>query len=70
MGSLRKDDAVNLGVNVLKAPLDVIDYVVLHELCHLKIKEHSYRFWDYKHYFMPNYQEKIDRLKVNASMLV
>ena len=66
-GSATKGNVINLNVNLLKASEDVIDYVVLHELCHLKIKEHSHRFWDLMHRFMPNYQDKIDWLKVNES---
>ena len=37
-GSLTKNNVINLNVNLLKAPVDVIEYIVLHELCHLKIK--------------------------------
>ena len=69
-GSITKGNVINLNVNVLKAPLDVIDYIVLHELCHLKIKEHSHSFWDYLNKFMPNYQYKIEWLKVNGASLV
>jgi predicted metal-dependent hydrolase len=32
--------------------------MVLHELCHLKMKEHSHRYWDSVRKFMPNYEEK------------
>ena len=28
------------------APKDIINYIILHELCHLKIKEHSHHFWE------------------------
>jgi hypothetical protein len=39
-GSMGKNGrTVNLNVNLLKASEDIIDYIVLHELCHLKIKE-------------------------------
>ena len=41
-GSITKNKTVNLNVNLLKAPEDIIDYIVIHELCHLKIKGHSY----------------------------
>jgi predicted metal-dependent hydrolase len=57
-------------LNLLKASEDVIDYIVLHELCHLKIEEHLYHFWNLMHRFMPNYQDKIDWLKVNESGLL
>jgi predicted metal-dependent hydrolase len=54
----------------MKAPEDVIDYIILHELCHLKIKEHSHHYWDLLHKFMPNYYDKIEWLKVNGSSLI
>ena len=41
-GSITKNNTINLNVNLLKAPEDIIDYIVIHELCHLKIKGHSY----------------------------
>ena len=45
MGSIGKNgDTINLNVNLVKAPEDVVDYIVLHEICHLKIKEHSHHF--------------------------
>jgi predicted metal-dependent hydrolase len=69
-GSTTKDNVINLNVNLLKTPSDVIDYMVLHELCHLKIKEHSYHFWDLLHKFMPNYQVKVEWLNANAMSLM
>ncbi|MGB7956857.1 MAG: M48 family metallopeptidase, partial [Candidatus Nitrosopolaris sp.] len=70
-GSINKyRDTINLNVNLLKTPDDVMNYMILHEICHLKIKEHSYRFWDLLRKFMPDYQEKIDWLRVNGSNLV
>jgi predicted metal-dependent hydrolase len=69
-GSATKDNVINLNVNLLKAPESVIDYIILHELCHLKIKEHSHKFWDLLHKFMPDSREKIDWLKINGSNLV
>ena len=71
MGSIgKKGDTINLNINLVKAPEDVVNYIVLHELCHLKIKGHSYHFWDLLHKFMPDYSEKIDWLDKNGSNLV
>jgi predicted metal-dependent hydrolase len=69
-GSLTRSRAINLNLNLVKAPEDIIDYIVLHELCHLKIKEHSHHYWDLVHRFMPNYQDKIEWLKVNGLNLM
>jgi predicted metal-dependent hydrolase len=68
--SATKDGVINLSLNLLKAPTDIIDYTILPEMCHLKIIEHSHRVWDLVHRFMPDNQEKIEWLKVNGSSLL
>lgn len=68
-GSMTIGGAIQLNIDLLKAPNDIIDYIILHELCHLKIRGHSHRYWNLVHKFMPNYQEKIDWLNVNGSIL-
>jgi predicted metal-dependent hydrolase len=40
------------------------------ELCHLKIMEHSHHYWDYVRLYIPNYQEKIEWLKISGSHLI
>ena len=69
-GSLTNSSVINLNVNLIKAPEDVIDYIILHELCHLQIKEHSYQYWNLLHKFMPNYHNKIEWLNSNGSNLL
>jgi predicted metal-dependent hydrolase len=69
-GSLANNGVINLNLNLIKAPEDVIDYIILHELCHQKIKEHSYHYWDMLHRFMPDYDDKIEWLKVNGRNLL
>jgi len=44
-------------------PKKSIDYVVLHELCHLKHLNHSKEFWGLVAYFMPDYKEHQKALK-------
>jgi predicted metal-dependent hydrolase len=69
-GSLTKSGEINVNLNLIKAPEDVIDYIILHELCHLKIKEHSHHYWDLVNKHMPNYHDKIEWLKVNGDNLL
>ncbi|HKG30204.1 MAG TPA: SprT family zinc-dependent metalloprotease [Nitrososphaeraceae archaeon] len=70
-GSLTKDKkTINLNVNLLKAPDDILDYIIIHELCHVKINDHSHHYWDFVRKYMPSYQEKIDWLNENTSILV
>ncbi|WP_100182685.1 M48 family metallopeptidase [Candidatus Nitrosotenuis aquarius] len=69
-GSTTKDNAINLSVDLLKAPKPVIDYVVLHELCHIKIKEHSHQFWNLVHRFMPDYEQRRKWLDLNGKVII
>ncbi|HJT49427.1 MAG TPA: M48 family metallopeptidase [Nitrososphaeraceae archaeon] len=69
-GSMTKEGSINLNVNLLKAPEDIIDYIILHELCHFKIKAHSHHYWDHVRRYMPNYQEKIEWLKTSGNRLI
>jgi predicted metal-dependent hydrolase len=70
-GSICKNgNSINLNVNLIKAHEDVINYIVLHELCHLKIKEHSHHYWDLLHKFMPDYEEKANWLNINRGNLL
>lgn len=68
-GSATKNNEINLNTSLLKAPKDVIDYVVLHELCHLKIRSHSRAFWNLLNKFMPRYQEQKKWLEQNGQRI-
>ncbi|MCQ2538606.1 MAG: M48 family metallopeptidase [Lachnospiraceae bacterium] len=49
---------------------EVIDYVVVHELCHRKEMNHSKRFWGEVEKVIPNYKEMEKWLKTNGSALI
>lgn len=44
-GSCGKDNIVNINWNLIQAPKQILEYVVVHELCHLKYRNHSDAFW-------------------------
>ena len=69
-GSASKDNVLNLNEYLLKAPKGAIDYVILHEICHLKIRNHSHHFWELVQKFMPNYLENKKWLEVNSARIV
>ena len=69
-GSVTKKDTLNLNRNLIKASDDIINYIIIHELCHLKISGHSHNFWSFLKQFVPNYQQKIDWLHRNGENLI
>jgi predicted metal-dependent hydrolase len=55
-GSCSVDNIVRLNWRLMMAPLQILDYVVAHELCHIRHKNHSPRFWGFLAEAMPDYQ--------------
>nr|WP_242949920.1 SprT family zinc-dependent metalloprotease [Clostridium saccharobutylicum] len=51
------------------AGLDVIDYIVVHEMCHMDHRNHSREFWSRVKEVMPDYEEKHEWLKLNGMNL-
>lgn len=50
----------------IMAPIDVIDYIVVHELCHLVHMNHSANFWSLVKSNFPHYEEKKQWLRKNG----
>jgi len=46
-GSCSGKNNINLSVHLMRLPDQLIDYVLLHELAHTKVKNHSKKYWDY-----------------------
>lgn len=69
-GSATYKGIINLNVNLIKAPMEVIEYVVLHEMGHLVEKNHSPKFWKLIRNYMFNYPEKAKWLKINGINLL
>ena len=68
-GSCSKNKTLNFNWKLLMAPVSVIDYVVVHELCHLLYKNHSKKYWTHVSTLIPDYKEKQDWLRVNGNEL-
>jgi predicted metal-dependent hydrolase len=69
-GSMTKSGVINLNYMLMKAPLPIIDYIIVHELCHLKIKSHSHKFWLLLSRYVNDYKQKEQWLSENSSNLI
>jgi hypothetical protein len=54
-GSCSRKGRLSFNYRLLKYRKEVIDYVIIHELCHLKEMNHSKKFWDLVEGFCPDY---------------
>jgi len=62
-GSASADGAIRLHWRLVHFRMSVIDYVVAHELSHLRVMDHSPRFWETVESVMPDYQQLRRQLK-------
>lgn len=65
-GSARTDGAIRLNWRLVHFRPAVIDYVVAHELSHLRVMDHSARFWDTVRSVVPDYADLRGQLKDDA----
>ncbi len=68
-GSCSYQNNLNFTIRLALAPLPVINYVVVHELCHIKEKNHSRNFWQEVSKIIPNYKIHQQWLKDNSYLL-
>ncbi len=68
-GSCSTNGTLSFTWRLVMAPLDVVDYVVIHELVHLRVHNHSKDFWDAVAALMPDYKQRMAWLKTNGSMM-
>ncbi|GIM45096.1 hypothetical protein DNHGIG_06450 [Collibacillus ludicampi] len=61
---------LNFNWRLMMCPPEVIDYIIIHELCHLNEMNHSQRFWNLVALRCPNYKECELWLKQNGSQIM
>ncbi len=59
----RGNNIITLNSELLKKDIDLLDYVIIHELCHFYEANHSSRFWNYVEKYYPKYKEARKRLR-------
>jgi predicted metal-dependent hydrolase len=69
-GSCSTTGTLSLNWRLMMGPPGVIDYVIVHELAHLREANHTRRFWQVVENQMPNYTEKANWLDQNSTQLI
>lgn len=69
-GSCSGKGNLNFNCLLMLAPPEVLDYVVVHELCHRKEMNHSQAFWAEVERVLPNYREAKQWLKTEGNKLM
>ena len=69
-GSCSSKGNLNFNCLLMLTPPEVIDYVVVHELCHRKEMNHSKAFWDEVSHVMPDYEKARAWLKSEGDMIM
>jgi predicted metal-dependent hydrolase len=68
-GSCSADRKISFSTKLLLMPAAVIDYVIVHELAHLKEMNHSIRFWKHVEQAMPEYKAHRKWLQQNGTKI-
>jgi predicted metal-dependent hydrolase len=68
-GSCSRDNRLSFSWRVIMASLAVIDYILIHELVHIREKNHSKKFWTYLESILPDYKEHRHWLRENGHLL-
>ena len=55
-GSCNFKNGLNFNILLMKYPIEIMEYIVIHELAHIKHKNHSKNFWSLVEKFSPNYK--------------
>lgn len=69
-GSCSREGNLNFNVLLMMAPPEVLDYVVVHELCHRIEMNHSPRFWNQVERVLPDYKKERKWLKEHGNQLM
>lgn len=68
-GSCSARKNLSFSSRLVGAPKSVIEYVVIHEICHLKELNHSAKFWSHVSALLPSYKESERWLRENGRLL-
>ncbi len=62
-GSCSAKNNISFNTMIMKLPLDVIQYIIVHELAHIRYKHHQKSFWELVSQYLPGYKTQVKELK-------
>ncbi|PBB07136.1 hypothetical protein CKW00_00340 [Salimicrobium humidisoli] len=65
-GTCTPEGNIYLNWRILLAPVHVIDYIIVHELAHLAVPEHSDKFWNLIRSVLPDYEAQKEWLRIHG----
>ena len=68
-GSCSGSNKLHFTYKLMFCPMDVVDYIIIHELCHTKVKNHSQKFWHLVETYYPDYRNCEKWLKQNRAIV-
>lgn len=68
-GSCTQNNELLFNWRSIMAPAHILDYIIVHEMCHLYYMNHSQEFWDLLNSVMPDYEQRKEWLKNNGVRL-
>jgi len=64
------DGRIYYNWKIIMAPMAIIDYVIIHELCHLRMANHSPGFWSLVENILPDWRDRRLWLRRNGHALI
>jgi len=68
-GSCSSRNRISFNYYLMKLPLSLVEYVVVHELAHIKQHNHSKEFWKVVYKYLPDYKEREEKIKAFEKLI-